>query len=64
MNTCFNLKVKCIKDLKELNKVQQMTDEQIFNGDVCDICGWKKDCKRCLAIKALQTQGDPNADDS
>lgn len=50
----INIKVKCIKDLKELNKVQQMTDEQIFNADICDICGWKKECKRCLAFKQLQ----------
>jgi hypothetical protein len=31
----INVKVKSIKDLKELNKVQQMTDEQIFNSDIC-----------------------------
>lgn len=28
-----------------------MTDEQIFNSDICEQCGWKKDCKRCLALK-------------
>lgn len=30
-----------------------MSDEQIFNADVCETCGWKKDCKRCMALKVV-----------
>ena len=30
-----------------------MSDEQIFNADVCEACGWKKDCKRCMALKVV-----------
>jgi hypothetical protein len=35
-----------------------MSDEQIFNADVCEICGWKRDCKRCLALKAVTSNAD------
>lgn len=35
--------------------MQQMSDEQIFNADVCEVCGWKKECKRCLALKAAMS---------
>lgn len=54
----------CIKDLKELNKVQQMSDEQIFNADVCELCGWKKDCKRCMALKAITSNAGADGGDS
>ena len=25
-----------------------MTDEQIFNLELCEECGWAEDCKNCL----------------
>ena len=36
-------KISAIKDLKQLNKVQQFTDDQIFNGNISEMLGDSKD---------------------
>lgn len=42
-------KVAAITDTKMLNQVAQMGDDQILAAEVCQICGWLRNCKICLA---------------
>ena len=26
-----------------------MTDEKIFNTELCEVCGWNENCKTCIS---------------
>ncbi len=47
-----------ITDLQTLNKVQQMTDEKIFNTELCETCGWAENCKECLNQQSKEKKSD------
>ena len=47
-----------ITDLQTLNKVQQMTDEKIFNTELCETCGWAENCKDCLNQQSKNKKSD------